>query len=242
MKNVIWILILTGLSIFSTQALTCTAIASGTWQSASTWSCGSAPPCGATIVIPSGFTVTVNNVQNYTGCGSPLLIQVSGELVFNGGKLRMTSGSEIYVYSGATVRETGPGNGNSSTIEIGGTTLWNADSPPVTGPASIPTGLNLPIQLVYFTAEGLKNHTVQLKWQTASETNNNYFELQRSTDDLNFTDIARIDGAGNSNTLINYKYIDENPIQGNNYYRLKQVDFDGNFHYSPIELAYFEKP
>jgi len=89
----------------------------------------------------------------------------------------------------------------------------------------------LPIELVSFTASCEKNHN-ELKWNTASEFNNNYFVLERSGDANNFQVIATIDGAGNSPTAHNYLFTDEQPLSGTNYYRLKQVDFDGTSTYS----------
>ena len=95
----------------------------------------------------------------------------------------------------------------------------------------------LPIDLLSFTAKRVAE-SIQLNWQTASETNNNFFTLERATDAEHFETIAHIDGAGNSNTLRNYTYSD-NLISGVNilYYRLKQTDFDGHFTYSKTVFA-----
>jgi hypothetical protein len=93
----------------------------------------------------------------------------------------------------------------------------------------------LPIELLNFSAQcnsldhGIKE--VFLHWQTASETNNDYFVLEKSKNALNWIEIATIDGAGNSNSLLNYNYTDQLSTV---FYRLKQVDFDGNFSYSDI--------
>jgi hypothetical protein len=89
----------------------------------------------------------------------------------------------------------------------------------------------LPVTWLYFTGttDG-KGHT--LNWATASETNNNFFELERAADGENFMSIARIEGAGNSNTMINYSYVDKLAPEGRVYYRLRQVDFNGKFDYA----------
>jgi hypothetical protein len=76
-----------------------------------------------------------------------------------------------------------------------------------------------------------------LEWVTASETNNDFFTLQRSADGFSFTDISTIDGAGNSNQLNNYQFIDQYPPIGVSYYRLKQVDYNGNSSYAPNLVA-----
>jgi hypothetical protein len=97
----------------------------------------------------------------------------------------------------------------------------------------------LPITLLNFTAE--KNgKSVLLKWTTASETNNDYFELEKSTDAINFRVVAKIKGAGYSSQLVDYSHEDSNPFTGISYYRLKQVDYDGTFSYSEIKAINFD--
>lgn len=84
----------------------------------------------------------------------------------------------------------------------------------------------LPITLMSFTAQKVENSNL-LEWTTASELNNDYFLLERSTDGITWRTINKSSGAGNSNTLIDYSFSDydfENTI---NYYRLSQVDFNG---------------
>lgn len=89
-----------------------------------------------------------------------------------------------------------------------------------------PIGTTVAIDLISFTGEAQENSNT-LKWVTASETNNAFFNLYRSFDGVNFTAIARIAGAGNSNTANTYYYNDSNIISGVTYYRLSQTDFDG---------------
>ena len=96
----------------------------------------------------------------------------------------------------------------------------------------------LPIELLSFNAISLKNK-IELKWTTATEINNDYFTLEKSTDAVNFTTIATVKGAGNSNKVLNYQHFDENPVIGINYYRLKQTDFDGAFKYTQIISALY---
>lgn len=91
----------------------------------------------------------------------------------------------------------------------------------------------LPVELTYFQASKV-DRDVLLEWETNSEINNDFFTIERSTDVYNFESIATIDGAGNSNMTINYSTIDENPLNGISYYRLKQTDFDGQEKYSQV--------
>lgn len=96
----------------------------------------------------------------------------------------------------------------------------------------------LPIVLSKFDAYK-NNENVNLEWTTSSEINNNYFTVEHSVDGVNFNSIGRIKGAGNSNSRINYSFIDKNPITKINYYRLKQTDFDGEYSYSETKSINF---
>ncbi len=92
----------------------------------------------------------------------------------------------------------------------------------------------LPIELIAFNATALENQ-VHLSWTTASEENNAYFSVERSSDGEHFSTIGELQGAGTSNTILNYRYTDREPLIGRSYYRLKQIDFNGNFSYSNIK-------
>lgn len=92
----------------------------------------------------------------------------------------------------------------------------------------------LPIILISFTGKSLTNTTNLLEWTTSTEINNDYFTLERSSDAQNFSAIGIVNGAGNSNISLNYNFIDETPLKGVNYYRLKQTDFNGEYSYSNI--------
>jgi hypothetical protein len=87
------------------------------------------------------------------------------------------------------------------------------------------TPLVLPIELTNFSSEIVYNG-VALHWQTASESNNHYFEIQRSSEGEIFVPLGKVEGAGNSNTTQNYSFEDPRPLSGLSYYRLKQVDYD----------------
>ncbi|MFT5859922.1 MAG: hypothetical protein ACI865_002028 [Flavobacteriaceae bacterium] len=91
----------------------------------------------------------------------------------------------------------------------------------------------LPIELLSFTAS-VQNTDVELNWITASENNNDYFTIERSTDALNFTSISTLSGAGNSAEMISYSTVDDRPFTGVSYYRLEQTDYDGETSYSNI--------
>ena len=87
-------------------------------------------------------------------------------------------------------------------------------------------GEPLPVEMINFTAKAGEINIV-LEWNTSMEYNNDYFEIQRSADGIHFNAIGRVSGNGTSEQRQKYSYTDGNPLNGINYYRLKQVDFDG---------------
>ncbi len=84
----------------------------------------------------------------------------------------------------------------------------------------------MPISLLNFSAIPDGN-VVDIKWSTATEVNNHYFTVERTTDGTHYETVAIVDGAGNSDYTLSYSAKDENPVAGTSYYRLKQTDFDG---------------
>jgi hypothetical protein len=98
----------------------------------------------------------------------------------------------------------------------------------------------LPIELSDFNA--LKNeYTTDLKWTTMSEKGNKAFEVQRSIDGTEFVKIGEVQGSNNSREKKNYSFTDKEPLNGGNYYRLKQIDHDGTFTYSEIKFIAYDK-
>lgn len=89
----------------------------------------------------------------------------------------------------------------------------------------------LPIELVSFHGF-IVNEMVQLDWVTASEINNDYFLIERSADAIHYDSIGMVRGAGNSTTENKYSFYDAFPSTGTNYYRLRQVDYNGSFSFS----------
>jgi len=89
----------------------------------------------------------------------------------------------------------------------------------------------LPVELVSFTGEKTDRGS-DLNWITASEENNEGFEIERSNNGSDWTKIGYVQGNGTSSELMQYTFLDAAPTEGTNYYRLKQNDFDGKFDYS----------
>ena len=100
----------------------------------------------------------------------------------------------------------------------------------------------LPIENVAPFQVYLKGSNAELTWKTATETNNKGFEIQRSKDGIDWETIAWQPGQGNTLTPHSYAYTDEKPLSGTSYYRLKQVDFSGDFSYTNIVSLTYIRP
>ena len=112
----------------------------------------------------------------------------------------------------------------------------------------------LPVELISFEGNCTAYNSIDLKWSTASQTNNDFFTIERTTDGTQFEIIGTVDGAGNSSQLNYYAFTDFAPIAGTNYYRLKQTDYNGQFEYfnliavqnscidTPAQLTIFPNP
>lgn len=87
--------------------------------------------------------------------------------------------------------------------------------------------ITLPIELLYFNSRTEYNN-IKLIWETATETNNCCFTIYHSTDFKNWLNIGSVEGAGNSNIPITYSFTFDRPLEGINYFKLQQEDFDGN--------------
>lgn len=91
----------------------------------------------------------------------------------------------------------------------------------------------LPVELLSFKAKAMERN-ILLHWETASEIDNQGFELQKSLDGKNWRPIDFVKGHGTTNEAKSYNSVDQNPVQGNNYYRLMQLDYDGASEYSEV--------
>lgn len=150
---------------------------------------------------------------------------------------------------------------NGTTIEVTGSADICADDVIVNGSHSgdgtICLDNPLPVELISFSST-IINNKVLLNWQTATEIMNFGFEVQRkvvnsqlSVDNKEWGNVGFVEGFGNSNSIKNYSFVDENPLIGKLIYRLKQIDTDGGFSFSneieieidiqvPLEFALFQ--
>lgn len=117
-------------------------------------------------------------------------------------------------------------------------TVFNGIScPSETDDVNIHASSGLPIELVGFNALVRENSRVELLWETASESNNDFFTVERSKNAKDWVEVGKIQGAGTSTTTLQYSTVDYNAKSGIWYYRLKQTDFDGMYAYSGIRTV-----
>ncbi|KAA9338814.1 T9SS type A sorting domain-containing protein [Adhaeribacter soli] len=98
----------------------------------------------------------------------------------------------------------------------------------------------LPVELLSFTGAA-SGEGVTLNWETATEKDNAYFSVQHSTDGRNFESAGYVEGNGTSSSNHKYRFTHTQPASGKNYYRLKQVDFDGKYAYSKVIVVESKK-
>lgn len=156
------------------------------------------------------------------------VLVVKGNITSSGNNGEITGDGNYY-----TDGTTGGMSNNSSNPEGTSETLsddgYTSIEEFVESDGSVP----LPVELLYFRLEKDKNE-VLLKWATATEIENDYFSLERSSDGENFDEIGKVDGNGTSKRLNKYTFRDKNPKASVAYYRLKQVDFDGQYEYYDV--------
>jgi len=205
---------------------------------------------GGTCTAANGGAGTGGAGGNGGNGGSSTVIGVAGGAGGNAGNGGNGTGGNAgtCIAVSCSTPSGGIGTGGAAgAIGIGGTGLigiLNGANGTAGSPGSSTNGTNgtctLPIELLHFQAS--KNATqVHLKWSTATETNNDYMAVERSADGVHFIEIGRRKGQGTTAETQYYTLVDEHPLQGNNYYRLRQVDFDQTTDHSKVIALHFER-
>ena len=201
--------------------------------------------CGCTTLeIPTATIVDMDGSWDLRSRGQvDVKIKGTGGLIFSGNGsnaevLSLASGSKLIVENTSNMAALVQTGGVGQTrINIGSTQYTGHDLANIIaagGATEAGYGVssgNLPVEFSGFDLSIIKN-AVSLEWSTASEINNDHFEIEHSTDNLHFTTVGIVKGKGNATTTNKYAYKHLNPSVGINYYRVKQVDFDGKFDYS----------
>lgn len=148
--------------------------------------------------------------------------------------------SELRIIKSPDPHTTWVANGTHGAV-VGGTGAGTVSRTGMTGFSYFVISSNnnnpLPVELLSFNAVCV-NSTVKLQWTTATEVNNQYFSVERSADGVIWSEIGRINGAGNSNVMQQYAYTDEAPVKGASYYRLSQVDYNGDSEtFDPVSVS-----
>lgn len=224
-------------SIFSFQknanSTICSSTSAGNWNQFEIWSCGRVPACGDTIYVNHLVQITANVVlDNNPTCintATFIVITNGGDLNFDSGrKMSLGCGSGVSIEAGGQI--TSDGGGASENLKICNTVVWQGSwDADLDGPTTLGSGL--PIELISFDAFYVGKQ-VELNWITATETNNDFFTVERGNNGIDFEPVLITDGAGTSNNLTSYSETDYSPLTGNSYYRLRQTDYDGRISFS----------
>jgi len=233
-----------------------------TTTSTTTWDCGT-PGSNDDLIVNHNITITGDFTVNNGSItvNSPNTLTITGDLTFNnnstvlvnnggcihveGNLLNKNNSGDIEIFGTLIIDgdfTNGTGSGNGAVIDVGSTgsitfggdcdnpgTVTD-DSGSFSGDCDNPI---LPVELVNFRATAIEFGNL-LQWETVSERDNDFFEVHRSGNAQSWEAVAKIPGNGNSDVIISYEYLDLNPQPGRNFYRLKQVDFDGAFEFSYI--------
>lgn len=159
-------------------------------------------------------------------------------------------GSELTTFTPANIQSMGKSPGSIATSDAATTSIVAVASAPAFagdysftatfstgfsgfGLSDAPPGTALPVTLVNFEGKNTSEGNL-LQWITSSESNNDYFVIEESTNGKNFVETGRVKGVGNASVKNRYDFTDMDFNKGITYYRLKQVDFDGTYAYSRI--------
>lgn len=195
-------------------------------------------------------TLTINGDVTFSN-GSTINLPTGGVLIINGNVINNNNSNQIYIDGTIVINGNFTGGNGSTVTSPSGTGSMDISGSVTTSGTGVvfgsnvdcvsncdnsntnPLGSSLPIELIIFNGRPDGFDTI-LEWITATETNNDYFEIERSEDGINWEYVKQIDGEGNSVSLKKYSFVDTNPNIPISYYRLKQVDFDGKYSFSNI--------
>jgi hypothetical protein len=217
------------------------------------------PPAGGSVANPDNYSTRwsgrislaagtytfwlTSDDAAYFWLGTTALVAnptTASSFINNGGQHSPTTISAVGIFTSNCLQDFkvhfGENGGNNrAVLEYGSTGLGIARQiiPNTALCACMSLSSPLPIVLLDFTAEPTLN-SVLLKWSTASEKNSELYIVERSADGLNWQAVATTKAAGESTQRLNYSILDSLPLTSVAYYRLKQIDFDQHFTYSPL--------
>lgn len=220
-------------SLFAAPKIT-SKTAYGSWSRNSTWDLNRLPKNNDTVIIPAGFMIVVDENVSI----NKLYLKVEGTLMLLGGSLDLGNTSDIFITSTGIV--TGFfGLNASDVIKIGGVQKFAGNQSPVRGAvyANSTTGSGfssfavLPVKFTAFSVQRKNNDVIILQWSAAEELNAARYEVERSEDGISWNTVATV-AVSIGHT---YSYTDKAITTKVAYYRIKEVDVDGNFMYSIVK-------
>jgi hypothetical protein len=199
------------------------------------------------VLFDKNSRVMISGNVTDSGDGGTLFIVNNGGQVYVDGSISYTGGGNSItnnnttnpygLYVNGTI--TNSGGGSVTTANKASKSTLQTTNPPFYAWVVSQLGA-LPIKLIAFKINDIEKDGITLTWATASEENFDRFSIERSNDGNTFQSIAEVKGAGNSKTMLRYSFKDEHPAAGKSYFRLKAIDQDGKFEYSPVLTVDFE--
>lgn len=196
---------------------------------------------GVTLIVRNNVTLTINGNVRFNR-GSDITVETGSILIVDGNILNRENSDQITINGSLVVSGNYLGEDDSKLIGTG--SLRTTGSAITQGNATVFGSKNncpgncygsavspLPVEFLYFNLVANEND-VQVIWSTASEFNSDYFVVQRSQNGSDFVDIIKLAASGNSSAIKNYIVSDNEPAIGVAYYRIKQIDFNGDFKFS----------
>lgn len=190
------------------------------------------------IIEPTGV-LHANNLEFKNG--SMILVKPGGRIIVDGNLVNRNNSNNVVIDGELTVGGD-LSNGNNGAISGTGTIeaetysgeccIMGFDPDDIVDGHIISDSIDvgtLPVELAYFTSECYDGNCVELKWSTYTETNCDNYEIHKTYDFIEWEVVAIVPGAGNSNMMLEYSYIDCFSMKKEEtaYYRLKQIDYDG---------------
>ncbi len=191
-----------------------------------------ARPIGIDDVTQTVDTVSVHVLSNDISPCAPLnTATVTITKTPDNGTVTINSGGVVFYTANATF--SGTDSFEYTVADMNGT---------VSNVAAVYILVNnppLPVTLLSFTAKKQQQISL-LQWQTENEVNFSHFEISRSHNGIEWTTIGKVPATTSTSAINNYKFVDQSPLEGNNFYRLIMRDRDNTFTYSRIQIVYFE--
>ncbi|ACT95321.1 T9SS type A sorting domain-containing protein [Dyadobacter fermentans] len=187
--------------------------------------------------LPCTFDINVNTSNGKPVVGTSVTLSVNCSGPECNSASYVWSGEGVYNRTGNAITFTAPDTPGDFTYTAKST---RSGCMPKTNSLVLPVTRSLPVKLISFTATKVEKRAL-LGWSTSEEVNSEKFEIERSADGKKWTTIGALSAAGDVlNTVTKYTFNDENPMPGENLYRLKMIDRDQTFAYSRMASLHFE--